>query len=158
MAVTHSCPSQTPHNGGSIKGNINTGFDADDTLNYASSCSSKTLRFLSEENYLGEFDTEDKKAKARLNLGVLSSKEVQNKISLSLADYATKSDVDKAIMGTLNLANYYTKSEVDDKLTKLNLSLDKTPTKGSNNGVTSNGVWQHVDDTVGEIHRYVKTI
>ena len=35
------------------------------------------------------------------------------------------------------------------------LDLDDYPTQGSEKAVTSGGVWQHIDDTVGEIHRGV---
>ena len=33
------------------------------------------------------------------------------------------------------------------------LDLDDYPTQGSKKAVTSGGVWQHIDDTVGAIHR-----
>ena len=35
------------------------------------------------------------------------------------------------------------------------LEMDDYPTQNSTRGVTSGGVWQHIDDTVGEIHRNV---
>lgn len=35
------------------------------------------------------------------------------------------------------------------------LDLDDYPTQGSKKAVTSGGVWQHIDDTVGAIHRTV---
>lgn len=35
------------------------------------------------------------------------------------------------------------------------LDLDDYPTQGSKKAVTSGGVWQHIDDTVGVIHRTV---
>ena len=35
------------------------------------------------------------------------------------------------------------------------LDLDDYPTQGSKKAVTSGGVWQHIDDIVGEIHRVV---
>ena len=35
------------------------------------------------------------------------------------------------------------------------LDLDNYPTQGSKKAVTSGGVWQHIDDIVGEIHRVV---
>ena len=46
---------------------------------------------------------------------------------------------------------------VNNKQTSLDkvIALDTYPKKGSTQGVTSNGVWQHIDDTVGEIHRKV---
>lgn len=35
------------------------------------------------------------------------------------------------------------------------LDMDDYPTEGSKKAVTSGGVWQHIDDTVGAIHRTV---
>ena len=67
-----------------------------------------------------------------------------------------------------NIINVYpiTKAEavkvsIDGSTTNLNvvlekvLDLDDYPTQGSKKAVTSGGVWQHIDDTVGEIHRVV---
>ena len=65
-----------------------------------------------------------------------------------------------------NIINVYpiTKAEavkvsIDGSTTNLNIVLEKVldlddyPTQGSTKAVTSGGVWQHIDDTVGEIHR-----
>ena len=154
----HKCSDQT-----SVLNSINTGFGPENSLelrlNGYCGCGSKTtLLHLYKETYLSEFQTEDEKKQVRLNLGVPSVQDVQKQIALNLADYATKQEVDRIIAGTLDLTNYYTKPEIDEKLGTLKLSLDRTPTKGSMNGVTSDGVWQHVDDTVGAIHRYTNTI
>lgn len=154
----HNCSDQT-----SVLDSINTGFGPENSLdlrfNGHCGCGSKTtLLHLYKETYLSEFSTEDEKRQVRLNLNVPSIEDVQKQISLNLSNYATKQEVDNIIAGTLDLTNYYTKPEVDKKLETLNLNLDRTPTKGSMNGVTSDGVWQHVDDTVGAIHRYTNTI
>ena len=51
------------------------------------------------------------------------------------------------------------KVSIDGSTTNLNIVLEKVldlddyPTQGSTKAVTSGGVWQHIDDTVGEIHR-----
>ena len=53
------------------------------------------------------------------------------------------------------------KVSIDGSTTNLNIVLEKVldlddyPTQGSKRAVTSGGVWQHIDDTVGEIHRVV---
>ena len=53
------------------------------------------------------------------------------------------------------------KVSIDGSTTNLNIALEKVlplddyPTQGSKKAVTSGGVWQHIDDTVGEIHRTV---
>lgn len=143
----------------SILDKINTGFGPEYTIS-APGCQNKREYYihLFKENFLSEFETEEEKAKVRLNLGLLSSKEVQEQIDLKMSGYATKQDVDKIIAGSINLQNYYTKEETEQKLKNLNLNLDLTPTRNSMNGVTSDGVWRHVDATVGEIHRYVQTI
>lgn len=51
------------------------------------------------------------------------------------------------------------KVSIDGSTTNLNIVLEKVldlddyPTQGSTKAVTSGGVWQHIDDTVGEIHK-----
>lgn len=53
------------------------------------------------------------------------------------------------------------KVSIDGSTTNLNivlkkvLDLDDYPIQGSTKAVTSGGVWQHIDDIVGEIHRTV---
>ena len=53
------------------------------------------------------------------------------------------------------------KVSIDGSTTNLNIVLEKVldlddyPIQGSKKAVTSGGVWQHIDDTVGEIHRAV---
>ena len=53
------------------------------------------------------------------------------------------------------------KVSIDGSTTNLNIVLEKVldlddyPTQGSEKAVTSGGVWQHIDDTVGEIDRVV---
>lgn len=154
-SCNHTC-----NESNSVLGSINTGFGPEFVLTPQSNCCQKPGLYLHlyKETYLSEFETESEKKQARLNLGVLSAKEVSDQINLKLADYVTKQDVDNIVAGSLNLQNYYTKSEMDVKLSNIKLNLDRKPTKGSMNGVTSDGVWQHVDDTVGAIHRYTNTI
>lgn len=143
----------------SILGSVNTGFGPENELSIQSKCTKKSsVLHLYKETYLSEFETEEEKARVRLNLGVPSVSDVNQQLTLKLANYATKADVDKVIAGTLSLQNYYTKEEMNSKLEKLDLNLDKVPTQYSVNGVTSGGVWKHVDDTVGAIHRYTQTI
>lgn len=151
----HTCNGQN-----SVLNNINTGFGPEHVLTPSNGCEQKPTLYLHlyKETYLSEFETEAEKKQVRLNLGVPSVKEVSEQLDLKLSNYATKADVDKIIAGTLDLQNYYTKSETDAKLSNIKLNLDRKPTKGSMNGVTSDGVWQHVDDTVGAIHRYTNTI
>lgn len=143
----------------SLLNNINTGFGPENSLSLQKTCSTTpTVLHLYKENYLSEFETEEDKTKARLNLGVPSVQDVSKQIQLKLQDYATKADVDKVVAGTLSLQNYYTKQEVDTKISNIRLNLDTAPKQGSMNAVTSDGIWKHVDETVGEIHRYTKTI
>lgn len=149
----HNCNSSN-----SVMESINTGFGPEHMLEIQHKCNTSTVLHLYKETYLSEFETAEDKRRARLNLNVPSVEEVSQQISLRLADYATKEQVDKIVAGTLTLTNYYTKPEIDKKLENITLNLDTKPTKGSMNGVTSDGVWKHVDDTVGVIHRYVETI
>lgn len=144
-------------NDASIIDVISTGFGDENTL-YADCPKITYHQHLCKELFLSEFKTEEEKSQVRLNLGIPSIQEVHDFVTLKLADYVTKDNLTDTIAGTVKLQNYYTKIEVDNKLSSLKLKLDTVPTKGSMNGVTSDGVWQHVDDTVGEIHRYVKTI
>lgn len=136
---------------------LDTGFGPENYLS-KTKCSSNTVLHLYKETYLSEFETPEEKAKVRLNLQVPSYNEVSAIINLKMEDYATKADVDKIVAGTINLQSYYTKKEIDSKLGSIKLNLDTAPIKNSTNGVTSGGVWQHIDDTVGTLHRYVKTI
>lgn len=142
----------------SVLNSINTGFGPENSLSFTHHCDTPTVLHLYKETYLSEFETEEEKSLVRLNLGVPSIREVESAISLKLKDFATKQDVDRIIAGSVDLQNYYTKAETEDKLKNIKLNLDTTPTKNSQNGVTSGGVWKHIDDTVGEIHRYAQTI
>lgn len=142
----------------SVIHNINTGFGPENSLSLQHSCSNSTVLHLYKETYLSEFETEEEKAKVRLNLGVPSTADVSKQIQLIMSNYATKADVDKVVASTLSLQNYYTKDETDAKLKNVKLNLDITPKQGSTNGVTSGGVWTYIDQTVGEINRYVQTI
>lgn len=150
---SHTCNDQN-----SVLGSINTGFGPENTLEIQHRCNTSTVLHLYKETYLSEFETAEEKSKARQNLDVPSTEQVEQQIELRLSNYATKAEVDKIVAGTLTLTNYYTKSEVDKKLDNITLNLDSKPIKGSLNGVTSDGIWKHIDDTVGAIHRYVQTI
>lgn len=50
------------------------------------------------------------------------------------------------------------KSTTLDKVITPILNMDTVPTQSSTNAVTSGGVWQHIDDTVGAIHRTINNI
>lgn len=142
----------------SVLNSINTGFGPENSLSLQHGCSNSTVLHLYKETYLSEFETEEEKARVRLNLGVPSLAEVSRRVQLEMSNYATKADVDKVVAGTLSLQNYYTKAETDSKLKSVKLNLDTSPKQGSTNGVTSGGVWTYIDQTVGEINRYVQTI
>lgn len=140
----------------SIMGSVNTGYGFENSLLFRNQPCNTTVLHLCKEAYLSEFQTEQEKAQARFNLGVLSDNEVDRKLNLKLNNYVTKDALDQVVAGSGKLQNYYTKEEIDSMLE--NSNLDNIPTNGSANGVTSDGVWQYIDGTVGNIHRYIKTI
>lgn len=91
---TKECPLPVPHNGGSVKDSINTGFSTENSLDLTP-CADRTLsQPLYKENYLSEFTTEDEQRQARHNLGLYDDKDV---VAMNLLTTGDK-ESDKSIL------------------------------------------------------------
>ena len=87
----------------------------------------------------------------------LSQYVTNDALTLRLADYYTKAEIDTLLTQYAQKDNVYDKDAVDALLdNKQNsLTFDSTPTAGSSNPVTSDGIKDAIDDTAADIYEVI---